>query len=58
MIHKEVSLFLVKYTGKNEPRPRKEERFVGYKWFTPELLKDTWMKPDVIGFIEKNIHFM
>jgi 8-oxo-dGTP pyrophosphatase MutT (NUDIX family) len=58
MIHKEVSLFLVKYTGKDEPRPRKEERFIGYKWFTPELLKDTWMKPDVIGFIEKNIHFM
>lgn len=58
VIHKEVSLFLVKYTGKAEPRPRKEERFIGYKWFTPESLKDAWMKPDVTGFIEKNIHFM
>jgi 8-oxo-dGTP pyrophosphatase MutT (NUDIX family) len=58
MIHKEVSLFLVKYTGINEPRPRKEERFVGYKWFTPLALKDIWMKPDVVGFIEKNKHFM
>lgn len=28
IIHKEVSLFLVKYTGRNEPRPRREERFV------------------------------
>lgn len=58
IIHKEVSLFLVKYTGKTEPRPRKEERFVGYKWFTPESLKETWIKPDVTWFIEKNIHFM
>lgn len=58
IIHKEVSLFLVKYNGKAEPRPRKEERFIGYKWFTPEALKDVWMKPDVIWFIEKNKHFM
>ena len=58
LIHKEVSLFLVKYTGKNEPRPRKEERFIGYKWFTPDSIKDTWIKPDVTGFIQKNIHFM
>ncbi len=58
MVHKDVYLFLVKYTGKHEPRPRKEERFIGYKWFTPEDLKDVWIKPDVLGFIEKNIHFM
>ena len=58
IIHKEVSLFLVKYNGKLEPRPRREERFIGYKWFTPEALKDVWMKPDVVGFIEKNKHFM
>lgn len=57
-INKDVYLFLVKYTGKHEPRPRKEERFIGYKWFTPEDLKDVWVKPDVIGFIEKNRHFM
>lgn len=57
-INKDVYLFLVKYTGKHEPRPRKEERFIGYKWFTPEDLKDIWVKPDVTGFIEKNRHFM
>lgn len=58
MIHKEVSLFLVRYTGQNEPRPRREERFIGYKWFSPEQLKDIFVKPDVYGFIEKNRHFM
>lgn len=58
MIHKEVSLFLVRYTGYNEPRPRREERFIGYKWFDPEHLKDIFVKPDIIGFIEKNKHFM
>jgi 8-oxo-dGTP pyrophosphatase MutT (NUDIX family) len=58
IIHKEVSLFLVKYTGKHEPRPRRAERFIGYKWFTPEELKGIFLKPDVVGFLEKNIHFM
>lgn len=58
IIHKEVSLFLVKYNGKNEPRPRKEERFIWYKWFEPEELKKIFLKPDVVGFLEKNIHFM
>lgn len=58
MIHKEVSLFLVKYSGREEPRPRREERFIGYKWFEPEKLQDIFMKPDVYGFIEKNKHFM
>jgi 8-oxo-dGTP pyrophosphatase MutT (NUDIX family) len=58
MIHKDVYLFLVKYKWKHEPRPRKEERFIGYKWFAPEDLKKIFIKPDVVGFIEKNIHFM
>ncbi len=58
MVHKDVYLFLVKYTGTNEPRPRKEERFIWYKWFTLEDLKNIWIKPDVLGFIEKNKHFM
>lgn len=58
IIHKEVSLFLVKYKWKHEPRPRREERFVGYKWFTPDELKNVFLKPDVVGFLEKNIHFM
>ena len=58
IIHKEVSLFLVRYTGTKEPRPRRAERFVGYKWFTPEELKNVFLKPDVVGLIEKNKHFM
>lgn len=58
IIHKEVSLFLVRYDGKVEPRPRRSERFIGYKWFTPEELKGVFLKPDVVGLIEKNIHFM
>lgn len=58
MVHKEVALFLVQYTGTAEPRPRREERFVGYKWFEPQKLKDVFIKPDVQGFIEKNKHFM
>jgi 8-oxo-dGTP pyrophosphatase MutT (NUDIX family) len=58
MIHKDVYLFLVRYTGKKEPTPRKEERFIWYKWFSPEDLKNVFIKPDVVGFIEKNIHFM
>jgi hypothetical protein len=36
LVHKEVHLFLVKYKGRKEPRPRVSERFVGYKWFTLE----------------------
>lgn len=58
IIHKEVALFLVRYTGTAEPRPRKEERFIGYKWFSPEKLKHIFVKPDVASFIEKNKHFM
>jgi 8-oxo-dGTP pyrophosphatase MutT (NUDIX family) len=58
MIHKDVFLFLVKYSGKNEPKPQKEERFIGYKWFTLDELREEFIKPDVVGFIEKNIHFM
>lgn len=58
MIHKDVFLFLVKYSGKSEPKPQKEERFIGYKWFTLEELRKIFVKPDVVGFIERNIHFM
>jgi 8-oxo-dGTP pyrophosphatase MutT (NUDIX family) len=58
IIHKEVSLFLVRYDGKLEPRPRRAERFVGYKWFTLEELKGIFIKPNVVELIEKNIHFM
>ncbi len=57
-IHKEVALFLVRYDGTKEPRPPKDERFVGYKWFTISALKKIFTKPDIVGFIEKNKHFM
>lgn len=58
LVHKEVHLFLVRYTGKKEPRPRSLERFVWYKWFSLSGLKSMHIKPDVVGFIEKNIQFM
>lgn len=58
LINKDVYLFLVKYNGKKEPVPQKEERFVGYKWFTIDDLRTIRLKPDVVGFIEKNIQFM
>ncbi len=58
VINKDVYLFLVKYTWRKEPSPRKEERFVGYKWFSIEGLKNTYIKPNVVWFIEKNIQFM
>jgi 8-oxo-dGTP pyrophosphatase MutT (NUDIX family) len=58
IINKDVYLFLVKYKWKKEPHPRREERFIGYKWFSIETLRSTYIKPDVIGFIEKNIQFM
>lgn len=58
LVHKEVHLFLVKYTGRKEPRPRASERFVGYKWFTLSWLAKMHLKPDVAGFIEKNIQYM
>jgi hypothetical protein len=48
----------VKYKGKKEPRPPMKERFFGYKWFSLAGMKNLHLKPDVVGFIEKNIHFM
>ena len=58
VIDKDVYLFLVKYRGIQDPKPRKEERFTGFKWFSLEELKNMMIKPDVYGFIKKNIQYM
>ena len=39
LIDKDVYLFLVKYNGTKAPYVQKEERFVGYDWFTFDELK-------------------
>ncbi len=63
-INKDVYLFLVKYTWKEEPHIElkeeweKWERFVWYKWFKIDELKWVELKPDVYSYIKKNIQFM
>lgn len=58
LINKDVYLFLVKYHGTRDPEPRKEERFLGFRWFTVDELKDLDLKPDIYGFVKKNIQYM
>ena len=58
LINKDVYLFLVKYNGTKDPVPRKEERFLGFRWFAIEELKTIDVKPDIYGFIKKNIQYM
>lgn len=58
MVDKDVYLFLVKYHGTSEPIIEKERRFHGFRWFTIEELKNTYTKPDIYGFIKKNIQYM
>lgn len=63
LVDKDVYLFLVKYSGDSEPVPfsghaEKGERFNGFRWFRLEELKTANVKPDIYGFIRKNIHFM
>lgn len=58
LINKDVYLFLVKYNGSKDPVPRKEERFLGFRWFTIEELKALNVKPDIYGFVKKNIQYM
>ncbi len=63
-INKDVYLFLVKYTWDAEPNivftdpKEKKEKFVGYKWFKIEELKNLNIKPDIYYFIKKNIQYM
>ena len=58
VIEKDVYLFLVKYLGTQEPIPQKEERFLGYRWFSIEELKTANIKPDIYGFVKKNLQYM
>ncbi|MDD5377437.1 MAG: NUDIX domain-containing protein [Candidatus Gracilibacteria bacterium] len=58
VIEKDVYLFLVKYLGDREPVPQKEERFLGFRWFSIEELKHANIKPDIHGFVRKNIQYM
>lgn len=58
IVDKDVYLFLVKYRGTDEPTPQKEERFTGFRWFRFEELKTANVKPDIYGFIRKNLQYM
>ena len=57
-IDKDVHLYLVEYVGAKKPQVQKEERFVGFVWFTPEQLKKIKMKPPVYELVEENLGFM
>ena len=63
-INKDVYLFLVKYTWKEEPNiiikePEETwEKITWFKWFKIEELKWIDLKPDVYSYIKKNIQFM
>lgn len=58
VIEKDVYLFLVKYTGNADPVIEKDKRFYGFRWFSIEELKTTFIKPDIYGFVKKNIQYM
>jgi len=63
-INKDVYLFLVKYTWKEDPKiveedpEEKWEKFTWFKWFKVEELKWIDLKPDVYSYIKKNIQYM
>jgi ADP-ribose pyrophosphatase YjhB (NUDIX family) len=53
-IDKDVYLFLVKYNWTKQPVVQKEERFVWYKWFTINELKNKKLMFDIYQIISKN----
>jgi len=57
LIDKDVYLFLVKYNGTKAPFVQKEERFVGYDWFTFDELKSKNLLFDINGIIGRNKTF-
>ena len=57
VIDKDVYLFLVKYNGSQDPIVQKEERFVGYEWFTLEKIKDIKVMFDIQAIIWRNKTF-
>lgn len=58
IIDKDVYLFLVKYNGNANPVIEKDKRFYGFRWFSIEELKAANTKPDIHGFVKKNIQYM
>ncbi|RKW23287.1 NUDIX domain-containing protein [Candidatus Gracilibacteria bacterium] len=57
VIDKDVYLFLVKYNGQKEPTVQKEERFVGYEWFSLEEIKNIKVMFDIQTIIGRNKTF-
>ena len=57
LIDKDVYLFLVKYNGTKAPYIQKEERFVGYDWFTFDELKSKNLLFDINWIIGRNKTF-
>lgn len=62
-IDKDVYLFLVRYTGKNEVKIDKwvasdHEKFTGFRWFSVEELKNMDLKPNIYHFIEQNMAYL
>lgn len=66
IVDKDVYLFLVKYTGSKEPTPYGKddasitsgERFIGAKWVGLDALAKIHVKPDILGFVKKNLSYM
>ncbi|MDD3793822.1 MAG: NUDIX domain-containing protein [Candidatus Gracilibacteria bacterium] len=57
VIDKDVYLFLVKYKGEKEPIVQKEERFVGYNWFSLDEIAKIKVMFDIQAIIGKNKTF-
>lgn len=57
LIDKDVYLFLIKYKWLREPVVQAEERFVWYKWFTLEELKEVDVMFDIQAIVWKNKTF-
>lgn len=54
LVDKDVYLFLIKYKWTQEPIPQKEERFIWYKWFGIDEIKNSKVKFDLPSIISKN----
>jgi 8-oxo-dGTP pyrophosphatase MutT (NUDIX family) len=54
LVDKDVYLFLIKYKWTQEPIPQKEERFIWYKWFGIDEIKNLEVKFDLPSIISKN----
>ena len=57
VIDKDVYLFLVKYSWDKEPQVQKEERYVGYTWFSLDDIKNIKVMFDIQTIIWKNKTF-